>query len=148
LIFEAADQGSEYWVTKKLPKTANPSPDQVSKMRLAETRIDGYQQKINLFYVMIKPTVGTAKHDELVNCIADFLDALTGGNFGAEVRASDPTRAKLVYTTAADLVALLRKTSPRITITTIILALFAFLGFIFLAFHPFSKVLPLGWVAI
>jgi hypothetical protein len=94
--------------------------------------------------VVIKPNVSTTKQRELVNCIADFLDALTGGSFGAEVRASDPSKSKLVYSTAAELVAHLRRTSPRVTITAIILALIAVLGFLAIVFHPFSKPLSIG----
>jgi hypothetical protein len=148
LIFEAADQGAEYWVTKKPTKLTKPPPEQVAKTRLMETKIDGHQQKINLFYVMIKPKVSTAKQDDLVNKIADFLDALTGGNFGAEVRLSDPSRARLVYSTAAELVAALRATSPQITIGAILLAVFAVVAFLILAFHPLSKPPPLGWIAV
>lgn len=146
LIFEAADIGAEYWVTKKPSRKVAASSEQIAKIRLTETLLDGYQQKINLFYVVIKSNVSTVKQDDLVNRIADFLDALTGGNFGAEVRTSDPSRARLVYTTAAEIVASLRSTSPRITLIAIIFAIAAFVGFVFLAFHPFSKSLPAGWV--
>ena len=148
MIFEAADQGAEYWVTNKLPKALEDFPEKAMKARLAETRMEGYQQKINLFYVMVMPHLSASKHDQLVNCIADFLDALTGGSFGAEARASDPPRARLVYSTAAELVAQLRKTAPRVTITTILFVVGAMIAFLLLLFHPLSKSLPSGWTVI
>jgi hypothetical protein len=51
--------------------------------------------------------------DTLLNLIADFFDALTGGYFGAETRDSDTPRAKLLFATA--LCSHLRATLPRVT---------------------------------
>jgi hypothetical protein len=120
----------------------------MSKLALMESRIESYQQKVNLFYLLIYSQLKTNDRDHLLNLVADFFDALTGGNFGAETRDSDKPRAKLIFANASSLVSHLRKTLPRVTWPLFFMALTAFLGFLFLVIHPYLKVLPRDWVAI
>jgi hypothetical protein len=68
--------------------------------------------------------------------MADLLDAMTGGNFGAEVRQADPTRARLVYASAADLVAALRSLRPKITSSEIVVCILIVIAFIYFVLHP------------
>jgi len=113
-----------------------------------ESRIDGYQQRVNLFFLLIQHQLKTGDRDTLVNLMADFFDALTGGNFGAEAREIDLLRAKLVYANGTNLVAHLRGTRPRLTWSSIALGVIVLLGFLFLVVHPFVKVMPRDWVTI
>jgi hypothetical protein len=110
MIFEAADVGVEYWMGKRNPKVDSATTD---KIRLIEAKVDGFQTKINLFASLVRSRVRVKAAEKLSSLIADFFDALTGGSFGAELRARDQARARLVYTTAADLVAHLRSTKPK-----------------------------------
>jgi hypothetical protein len=110
MIFEAADLGAEYWMTKKTSKLEAAS---LEKIRLTEAKLDGFQRKINLFAGLLRRFIRVAASDKTSLLMADFFDALTGGNFGVESRARDQGKARLVYATAADLVAHLRATVPQ-----------------------------------
>jgi hypothetical protein len=133
MIFEAADLGAEYWTTKKNSKLDAASSE---KVRLAEAKLDGFQRKINLFSVILRGFVRVSDSDKTSLLIADFFDALTGGNFGADTRARDEGRARLVYATAADLVAHLRTTAPQPSWITILLGLAAALAILLLFILP------------
>ncbi|SFN77795.1 hypothetical protein SAMN05216573_12151 [Bradyrhizobium sp. Rc3b] len=135
LIFEAADQAAEYWITKKPSKVAKPAPELKAKLALAESKLEGYQLKVNFFQVLIRERSWTSKHDQIVANVADFLDAMTGGEFGAEVRQPDPTRVRLVYTTAAELVATLRSTMPRFSKFEMLTGALLALAFAYLVLH-------------
>jgi hypothetical protein len=149
LILEAADQAAEYWITKKSPSFRSKlPPEQSAKVRQAETKLEGFQHKVNLFHILIRSRISASARNVLVLRIADFMDAMTGGSFGAEARSADPVRARLVYSTAADLVAALRATSSRVTVGTIALALLAIAVVVILALHPFARTLPSGWTSI
>lgn len=135
MIFEAADQAAEYWIAKKPSKAAKPVPELKAKLALAEGKLEGYQLKVNFFQVLIRERSLTSKHDQIVTNVADFLDAMTGGEFGAEVRQPDPTRVRLVYTTAADLVATLRSTKPNFTYMEMVPAALIVLALAYLVLH-------------
>jgi hypothetical protein len=149
LISEASDYAVEYWILRKPGiKAKDSTPELKAKLQLMESRIDGYQQRVNLFFLLIQLQLKTGDRDALVNLMADFFDALTGGNFGAEAREKDLHRAKLVYANGTGLVAHLRKTRPCLTWSPIAFGFIVFLGFLFLVVHPFVKVMPRDWVAI
>jgi hypothetical protein len=133
MIFEAADLGAEYWTTKKNSKLDAASSE---KVRLAEAKLDGFQRKINLFSVILRGFVRVSDSDKTSLLIADFFDAFTGGNFGADTRVRDEGRATLVYATAADLVAHLRTTAPQPSWITILLGLAAALAILLLFILP------------
>jgi hypothetical protein len=126
LIFDTADLGAEYWMTKKIKK--KDAEVGTEKVLLTETKLDGFQRKISLFASILRVQVRVADKDKMSLLIADFFDALTGGNFGADARVTDPARARLVYTTGADLVAHLRATRPQTSWLTIFLSLVAILS--------------------
>jgi hypothetical protein len=113
-----------------------------------ESRIDGYQQKVNLSFLLIQRHLKTGDRDALVNLMADFFDALTGGSFGAESRESDVHRAKLTYANGTNLVAHLRKTKPRLAWLSIVLAIIVLFGVLFLLMHSPARNLPPGWTQV
>ena len=80
---------------------------------------------------------------------AVLADALSGGTFGAEVRAAEPTRAKLVHSTGADVVATIRNSRLRIPAYAVFLAVVAIIAVCFIVFHPTNRTaknaLPIGW---
>jgi len=138
LIFEAADLGAEYWATEKPQRKASDGARALllSQLRIMESRIDGLQQKIELFRLLVRRQIRLGDHDALVGLMAEFFDALSGGNFGAEVRKADIARARLVYTTATDVVAHLRELSPT---PNLYLLLFALLGVAGLVYFIYGK---------
>lgn len=101
-------------------------------MALAESKLEGYQIKVNFFQVLIRERSRASKHEQIITRVADFLDAMTGGEFGAEVRQPDQTRVRLVYSAAAELVAALRSTKPKFTYTEILSGLLIVLAFAYL----------------
>jgi hypothetical protein len=135
LVFEAADYAADYWVSKKLSSTAKESNSEARlKMRIVEARIGGFQQKINLFFEVIRPFLKVSDRDQLTNLLADFFDAMTGGNFGAKARSADEMRAKLVYTNGSELVAHLRSAKPTLSWQSIfVMAFFTFISVVFFA---------------
>jgi hypothetical protein len=132
LVLEAADAGADYWTHAK-PLT---DPEKRVAIQLAETKIDGFQRKVDLFRVLIQPRLGLSDKDKLVELLANFFDALTGGNFGTNVRTSDPVRAKLVYVTAADLVTHLRILTPAPSIVLILGLLIALSVTLYVVLYP------------
>jgi hypothetical protein len=86
--------------------------NELARLREIQTRIEGYQQKISLFQLMIGDHISLADRDHIVDRSVEFFDALTGGNFDAPVRRSNIGHARLVHKTAADFVAQLRRTKP------------------------------------
>jgi len=134
MIFEAADLGAEYWTSKKNNKLDSTA---LEKIRLSETELDGFQRKINLFATLLRTYVKVTARDKTSALMADFFDALTGGNFGAETRSRDHGKARLVYATAADLVAHLRSTAPQPSWLSILLAVAAALTILVLFLYPF-----------
>jgi hypothetical protein len=133
LIFETADLGAEYWMTKKTSKADAAASDNV---RLTETKLDGFQRKIGLFATLLRGYVRLASRDKTSVLMADFFDALTGGNFGADARTINQGRARLVYATAADLVAHLRATTPQPSWLSVFLGLIAALTILLLFVYP------------
>jgi hypothetical protein len=97
---------------------------------------------------LIQSQLKTGDRDTLVNLMADFFDALTGRNFGAETREADEQQARLVYANGTSLIAHLRKTRPRATWSSIALGLTVVLGLLFLVIYPVAKSLPAGWFRI
>ncbi len=149
LVFEAADCAAEYWILSKRPssKTDGTVANQAS-IRLTETRIAGFQQKINLFFAVVRPYLRTHDSDSLSALLAEFFDAMTGGDFGAKARATDETRAALVYTNGSEVVARLRRTKPSLPLTTIILAIVVSIVAVLFFYSSSIKVLPIGWVKV
>jgi hypothetical protein len=133
MIFEAADLGAEYWIIKKTNKSDAPT---LEKGLLTETKLDGFQQKIGLFATLLRAYVRVGTADKMSLLMADFFDALTGGNFGARARPIDQVKARLVYTTAADLVAHLRATRPQPSWISIALGAGAALTILLLFLYP------------
>lgn len=138
LILEAADQAAEYWITRKPSKLAKLAPEAKAKMALAETKLEGYQLKLNLFQVLIRERSLKAKHEQIITRVADFLDAMTGGDFGAEVRHEDPARARAVYVSATELVATLRSTKPRYTFVEMLPSFLMLILFAYLVVQSFG----------
>lgn len=60
--------------------------------------------------------------------VGDFFDSMTGGSFGAKVRAADETRANLVYTNGSELIAYLRAARPTIAWHSIAVFLILFVA--------------------
>lgn len=125
LIFETADLGAEYWVTKKPSKTMKSSLEARSKIVLIETKLNGYQSKIGLFAGIIISQIWLDAQDKLNNLTADFFDALTGSEFGDDARSANPQRAKLVYATGAEMVSHLRTITPKPSPITVLLSVIA-----------------------
>ncbi len=140
MIFEAADQAAEYWITRKPAKTSKPapSPEARAKVALAESKLEGYQLKVNFFQVLIRERSRSSLHEQIITRVADFLDAMTGGEFGADVRPPDKTRARLVYSSAADLVATLRATKAKFTYFEMLPTLLIVLAFAYVLLHAFN----------
>lgn len=45
-----------------------------------EARIDGHQQRVNLFFRLIEPQLKSSDRDALNNLMADFFNGLTGSS--------------------------------------------------------------------
>lgn len=87
LVFEASDYSVEYWMLRKPGSAAKTFTAELkSKLELMESRIGGYQQKVNLFYLLIYSQVKTSDRDKLLNLIADFFDALRRKFWGRDKR--------------------------------------------------------------
>lgn len=63
---------------------------------------------------------------------------MTGGRFGAKVRAADETRANLVYTNGSELVAYLRAAKPKFAWQSIAIFL-VFLGITIFVLYPVAS---------
>jgi hypothetical protein len=133
IIFDAADLGAEYWMTKR---TSRVETSEREKTLLTETKLDGFQRKISLFAAMLRVQIRVADKDRMSFLIADFFDALTGANFGADARATNPARARLVYATGSDLIAHLRATTPQPSWLSILLGLVATMTILLLLLNP------------
>jgi len=133
IIFDAADLGAVYWMTKK---TSRVETSEREKTLLAETKLYGFQQKINLFATMLHAQIRVADKDRMSGLIAHLFDALTGADFGADARAIDPVRARLVYLTGSDLIAHLRATAIRPSWPSILWGLVAIMIILLLFLNP------------
>lgn len=94
-IKDAADLGSEYWLT---PGT---DPD----LQLMEMRLIGFQQR---FLLLKAETFRSFRHldkDILDRELLDFLDACTGGDFATAGRGVDIPRARQCQLSAAHVTA-------------------------------------------
>jgi hypothetical protein len=111
-----------------------------------EVKIAGYQQKINLSFEVVRPFLRNRDSDILSKLLAELFDSMTGGDFGAKIRAVDEVRASLVYTNGSDVVARLRSTKPALPWPFIIFGLSAAALALFL-FHFSSnpKIMPTDW---
>ena len=101
-ISGAADISSAYWLMD-----AN-----AHDVRLDEAKILGLQTKINLMFILLEKEDWAIKklgNEELDS----FLDTITGGTFQVADRNPDPERCIEAQTSAATLIAFLRKNRKR-----------------------------------
>lgn len=108
-IQNAADLATEYWLL-------NPSSNDAStltKCRNLEARIVGYSERLEASIDAARPHL--KRIDTLGMDIpwANFLDGLTGGEFGDTARKEDALRAEAVQISAAVLIRDLRLATDR-----------------------------------
>jgi hypothetical protein len=145
LILDAADLAATFWTVSKplvrpiLGKESDPAISKdLIELQKVQTRVEGYQRKIDLFRIMIQDKIRITDRDQIVDRSADFFDAMTGGNFDAPIRTSDPRRARLVYMHSADFIAQLRRTPPRPSLYFVLFWLAIFLAIVFVSWRFFK----------
>jgi hypothetical protein len=117
LIFELADSAAEYWaaakrVSQQIRRPTDPA-DQHDKLILSEIKIEGQFMKLQFLRLVLQQRFSLSDQTALIERTASFQDAVTGGSFAENIRASDTQRAREVYVTAADLVAHVRQAANR-----------------------------------
>jgi hypothetical protein len=117
LIFDMAEDGAKYWVAAKRKSSRSPSekspPSVHDEIAASEVKIDGRLRELQFLRLLLERRTMLRDLDLLRERMATFQDAMTGGDFGAAVRAGDPARARQVYLAACDLVAHIREAADR-----------------------------------
>jgi hypothetical protein len=113
LIVDIADDGAKYWSTGKgqprnQRQSAEANDNHSEKLDLLEIQTEGRIRLLQFLRLMLQSRFNHEDRELLIERTANFQDATTGGDFAANVRASDPQRARQIYLTASDLIAIVR----------------------------------------
>lgn len=99
-----ANAATEYWLVRHTAAVEND-------LKQAEAKIMGMQALIDGYYEMVRERLLLPHQENIERLLGDFVDAVSGGQFGVSHRGPDFDRAAIVQSTAADLIVMVRRST-------------------------------------
>jgi hypothetical protein len=119
LVFALAEQGARYWLLAKpdIPRGNVDDANDVRRRRedliQSETVISGQLKQLQFLRLIVQARFSSGDRQGLIQLVATFEGELTGGDFGARLRAHDVERAQRAYLAGCNVVAHLRDGAAR-----------------------------------
>ncbi len=110
-IQSIADLSSEYWLTSvpDFESTDEASVNARKGIKLMEVRIRGFQHLILLSDKQLRPELPEASKKQIKLSLPQFVNALTGADFGSRSEEVNEKQAILVQKQAAELISIIRQ---------------------------------------